>query len=95
MDLMYIQNYSILLDIEILFKTVKILFEKESTEGFSQEVSAAMEEQCSADSLHEMKAARDRELMEEDASENEKTCNAGGDVSLASEETCTAKEEQL
>lgn len=95
MDLMYIQNYSILLDIEILFKTVKILFEKESTEGFSQEVSAAMEEQCGADSLQEMKAARDRELMEEDASENEKTCNAGGDVSLASEETCTAKEEQL
>ena len=43
MDLMYIQNYSLLLDIEILFKTVKILFEKERTEGFSDEVSAAME----------------------------------------------------
>ena len=45
MDLMYIQNYSILLDIEILFKTVKILFEKESTEGFSQEASASVEHQ--------------------------------------------------
>lgn len=43
MDLMYIQNYSLLLDIEILFKTVKILFEKESTEGFSEEISEAME----------------------------------------------------
>lgn len=45
MDLMYIQNYSFLLDIEILFKTIKILFEKESTEGFSEEVSSAMEQQ--------------------------------------------------
>lgn len=35
LDLMYIQNYSILLDLEILFKTVKTLFEKESTEGFT------------------------------------------------------------
>lgn len=46
LDLMYIQNYSILLDIEILFKTVKILFEKESTEGFSEEVSALMEHEA-------------------------------------------------
>ncbi len=49
MDLMYIQNYSVLLDIEILFKTVKILFEKESTEGFSDEISAAMEQQTAED----------------------------------------------
>lgn len=46
LDLMYIQNYSILLDIEILFKTVKILFEKESTEGFSEEVSTQMEHEA-------------------------------------------------
>jgi len=37
LDLMYIQNYTFLLDVEIIFKTVKILFMKESTEGFSQE----------------------------------------------------------
>ncbi len=36
LDLMYIQNYGILLDLEILFKTVKTLFEKESTEGFTE-----------------------------------------------------------
>lgn len=36
LDLMYIQNYSILLDIEIIFKTIKILFVKDSTEGFSK-----------------------------------------------------------
>lgn len=55
MDLMYIQNYSVLLDIEILFKTVKILFEKESTEGFSDEVSAAMEQQTAEDEQRRIK----------------------------------------
>lgn len=38
LDLMYIQNYSLLLDIEIIFKTVKILFMKEATEGFKKEL---------------------------------------------------------
>lgn len=45
LDLMYIQNYSLLLDIEIIFKTVKILFLKESTEGFDvEEVEAITSE---------------------------------------------------
>ncbi|MCR5047390.1 MAG: sugar transferase [Saccharofermentans sp.] len=34
LDLMYISNYSLLLDVQIMFETVKILFQKESTEGF-------------------------------------------------------------
>ena len=42
MDLMYIENYSILLDIEILFQTVKILLMRESTEGFSDASSMSM-----------------------------------------------------
>ena len=42
LDLMYIQNYSLLLDIEIIFKTIKILFLKESTEGFDVEVAEAI-----------------------------------------------------
>ena len=37
LDLMYIQNYSILMDIEIIFKTIKVLFMKESTEGVKGE----------------------------------------------------------
>lgn len=37
MDLFYITNYSILLDLQILFETVKILVQKESTAGFSEE----------------------------------------------------------
>lgn len=46
MDLMYIQNYSLLMDIEIIFRTIKILFLKESTEGFKDEVSATLTEDC-------------------------------------------------
>lgn len=42
LDLMYIENYSFLLDIEILFKTLKILLMKESTEGFDDAGSQAM-----------------------------------------------------
>ena len=42
LDLIYIMNYSLLLDIQILFETVKILFRKESTEGFSEERVAEM-----------------------------------------------------
>lgn len=42
LDLMYIENYSLLLDIEILFKTLKILFIKDSTEGFSDASAQAM-----------------------------------------------------
>lgn len=34
MDLMYIQNYSLAMDFKLILMTVKILFKKESTEGF-------------------------------------------------------------
>lgn len=34
LDLMYIQNYSVLLDLKLIIMTVKIMFVKESTEGF-------------------------------------------------------------
>ncbi len=37
LDLIYITNYSFLLDLQILFETIKILFQKESTEGFDEE----------------------------------------------------------
>ena len=42
MDLMYITNYSILLDFQIIFETLKILFQKESTEGFDSERAKEM-----------------------------------------------------
>ena len=36
LDLMYIQNYSILLDLKLIIMTGKIVFMKESTEGFEE-----------------------------------------------------------
>lgn len=42
LDLMYIQNYSLLLDIKLVLMTIKIMFMKESTEGFSEEKSKAI-----------------------------------------------------
>lgn len=39
LDLMYIQNYSVLMDIRLIFMTIKIMFLKESTEGFDEEIS--------------------------------------------------------
>lgn len=42
LDLIYIMNYSLLLDLQIIFETVKVIFRKESTEGFSEERVAEM-----------------------------------------------------
>ena len=43
LDLIYITNFSILLDLQIIFETLKILFLKESTEGFTEERISEME----------------------------------------------------
>lgn len=42
MDLMYITNYSLLLDLQIILETIKVLFQKESTEGFTQSKAQSM-----------------------------------------------------
>lgn len=39
MDLIYIQNYSIAMDFKLILMTLKILFKKESTEGFNKKGS--------------------------------------------------------
>ena len=38
-DLLYIKNYSLMLDTQILFQTVKILFDKVSSQGLEEKVS--------------------------------------------------------
>ena len=45
LDLMYIQNYSLKQDFEIMFRTVQILFMKESTEGVGEGQIAATGEE--------------------------------------------------
>jgi len=42
LDLTYIANYSFLLDLQICFETFKILFQKESTEGFNSKRAREM-----------------------------------------------------
>ena len=42
MDLSYIANYSLLLDVQIIFETLRVIMQKESTEGFSAEDQKAM-----------------------------------------------------
>ena len=44
LDLMYIQNYSVVLDLKLIMQTVKILFMKESTEGVEQGQTTARRE---------------------------------------------------
>lgn len=45
MDLMYIENYSLLLDIKLIFMTVKVMFMKESTEGFETDQNGRSEDE--------------------------------------------------
>ncbi len=42
LDLTYIENYSVWMDIKILFLTFKILFQKENTEGVDQNQTTAI-----------------------------------------------------
>ena len=52
LDMMYIENYSLMLDIKLIMLTLRIMFNKESTEGFEQ---AAVMEQQSHEALEQMK----------------------------------------
>jgi len=43
LDLFYIENYSIRTDLQLIFMTVKVLFMKESTEGFDKQIKGINE----------------------------------------------------
>ena len=53
MDLIYIETYSLLQDIKLLILTFKILFMRESTEGFDSSANSNVKK---AESLKEKKA---------------------------------------
>lgn len=50
LDLFYIENYSFLLDIKLLFMTVKIFFQKEVSEGVDDRQKNALKDSVSPDS---------------------------------------------
>lgn len=45
LDLMYIENYSIIQDLKLIFLTLRILFKKESTQGFDAQKENATKEE--------------------------------------------------
>ena len=49
MDLEYIMNFSLHLDVQIILETIKVIFRKESTEGFSAESAAELHDYVNVD----------------------------------------------
>lgn len=47
MDLTYIENWSLLLDVKLILLTIKVCLKKESTEGFEEETAASLAKQAS------------------------------------------------
>lgn len=66
MDLIYVVNYSLLMDFQIVLETVKIIFSKESTEGFTEENSKKMNEYGKAHNLAELECAVTKEDEDEE-----------------------------
>lgn len=53
MDLIYIERYSLLLDIKLVLMTIKILFMRESTEGFTDKDNASVRKSKSLEEIEE------------------------------------------
>lgn len=58
LDLMYIENYSLVLDIKLILMTIRIMLTKESTEGFDKVEEA---ERMKEEVLHQMHEEREKE----------------------------------
>ena len=50
LDLIYIENYNFLLDLQIIFETIKVIFQKESTEGFSEDDVMSLHDESNSES---------------------------------------------
>jgi len=55
LDLMYIENYSLLLDIKLILMTIRIMLKKESTEGFNELQETKRKKAKLLDELHKEK----------------------------------------
>ena len=51
LDLMYIEDYSLILDIKLILMTIRIMFKKESTEGFTEISLNSKEEELKSEYL--------------------------------------------
>ncbi len=58
LDLMYIENYSFVLDIKLILMTIRIMLSKDSTEGFDKVEEA---ERMKEEVLHQMHEEREKE----------------------------------
>lgn len=58
LDMVYIENQSLLLDIKILMLTFKTVFTPESTEGFSEETSAKMQIDAAEEEVYNTKMSQ-------------------------------------
>ncbi len=71
LDLVYITNYSLLLDLSIIIETIKILFQKESTEGFSEESAAEIHDYRAEENDTRENDTREDDTREDDTREND------------------------
>ncbi len=68
LDLMYIENYSLMLDIKLILMTIRIMLKKESTEGFNehqeiQRLKAEMLEKLHADKEADVEITTEEALV--------------------------------
>ena len=68
MDMLYIENASLLMDFRLLLSTLKVMFIKESTEGFDQE-SVKEIKQVQAEIAKDRQQSKQSEHAEETPSE--------------------------
>lgn len=61
LDMMYIENYSLMLDIKLILLTLRIMLSKESTEGFEKQKE---NEKLAEEALEEMKEQQKQEQTE-------------------------------
>ncbi|MBO4338586.1 MAG: sugar transferase [Clostridiales bacterium] len=70
LDLIYIQNYSFRLDVKLLLMTIKILFQKESTEGFDEKETKKIYQNYIK--TQEPKSAEKKDKKDDGGEKNEK-----------------------